>query len=88
MESKLTTYKNGDKEWKLPNGNYHRENSPAIENKDGYRAWYIKGERHREDGPSLEYSNGDKHWYINGIKYTEQEYKNEMRSIKLIKLLK
>jgi len=42
---------------------------------------------HRENGPAIEYRYGDKEWYINGIEYSEEEYKYEMRSKKLEKLL-
>jgi len=87
MKSKLTIDKYGTKVWNLPNGDYHRENRPAIERSNGYKAWYINGLRHREDGPAIEYSNGDKSWYINGISYNEQEYKYEIRSRKLKQLL-
>ena len=44
----------------------HRENGPAIEYADGYKAYYINGKRHREDGPAIELSNGNKYFYING----------------------
>jgi hypothetical protein len=41
MESKLTTYKNGDKVWKLPNGKRHREDGPAVELIYGMKYWYL-----------------------------------------------
>jgi len=88
MKSKLTMNKDGDMFYRLPNGDYHRENRPAIERSNGYKAWYINGLRHREDGPAVEWGDGDKVWYLNDIWHTEQEYKYEMRSRKLTKLLK
>jgi hypothetical protein len=87
MKSKLTVYDNGTKEWRLPNGLLHREDGPAFELIDGYKAWYIDGEKHREDGPAIEYSDGGEMWYLNDINYTEQEYKYKIRSIKLKLLL-
>jgi hypothetical protein len=87
MESKLTINEHGTKEWKLPNGKWHREDGPAIEWGDGSKEWYLNGFCHREDGPAIEYSDGDKSWYINGISYNEQEYKYEIRSRKLKQLL-
>jgi hypothetical protein len=87
MKSKLTVYDNCTKEWRLPNGLLHREDDPAVENKDGYRAWYINGEKHRENGPTIEWSDGGEMWYLNDINYTEQEYKYKIRSIKLKLLL-
>lgn len=37
-------------EWKNLNGLYHRVDGPALEYSDGFKAWYINGQRHREDG--------------------------------------
>jgi hypothetical protein len=55
----------------------------------GTKKWRLpSGMLHREDGPAIEYPNGNKGWFINGLKYTENEYKYEMRSIKLKLLLK
>ena len=52
----------------------HREDGPAIEHTNGYKAWYINGERHREDGPAVEWSDGSKAWYINDRLLTEEEF--------------
>jgi len=87
MESILTIDEYGHKEWKLPNGDYHREDGPAIEFVNGSKAWWINGKRHREDGPAIDYVNMYEEWYLDNIQYTEQEYKGEMRSIKLKQLL-
>ena len=53
-------------EWYNLEGNYHRENGPAIEWADGDKYWYMNGKLHREDGPAIEYANGSKYWYMNG----------------------
>ena len=37
----------------------------TSENGEGYREWYLEGERHREDGPAVEYPDGRKYWYLN-----------------------
>ena len=87
MKSKLTIDEYGTKEWKLPSGKLHREDGPAVECIDGLKSWWINGKRHREDGPAIEWANGYKEWYLNGREYTEQEYKYEMRSVKLKLLL-
>ncbi len=55
----------------VENGKKHREDGPAIECANGYKAWYINGKRHREDGPAIEYYNGDKRWYRNGELHRE-----------------
>jgi hypothetical protein len=56
---------NGTKHWFL-NGNYHREDGPAIIYHTGNKYWYLNGKRHREDGPAWEGYNGDKEYYLNG----------------------
>lgn len=52
----------------------HREDGPAVEFTDGYKAWYINGQLHRLDGPAVEYANGDKEWLINDESLTEAEF--------------
>ena len=49
----------------------HREDGPAIEYANGYKSWYINGNRHREDGPAIEWSDGYKSWFINGKRHRE-----------------
>jgi len=44
----------------------HRENGPAVEHEDGYKAWYQNSEIHRLDGPAQEYPDGTKYWYQYG----------------------
>jgi hypothetical protein len=86
MKSKIIISRRGTKYYKLPNGDFHREDGPAVELISGYKAWYINGLRHREDGPAVEWEDGDKVWYIDDIHYTEINYKHEMRSRKLKQL--
>ncbi|MDB4396117.1 hypothetical protein N9Z65_00730 [bacterium] len=49
----------------------HREDGPAVEDANGYKAWFIDGKRHREDGPAIEDVDGTKKWYINGYPHRE-----------------
>ena len=49
---------------------YHREDGAAVEYPNGYKSWYINGERHREDGPAIEWP-GYKAWFINGTRHRE-----------------
>ncbi len=53
---------------------YHREDGPAVEHIDGYKAWYINGLYHRLDGPAIEYPNGDKYYYLMDIIYFYEEW--------------
>ena len=63
-------YADGTKCWFL-NGEYHREDGPAIENTDGSKAWYLNGKRHREDGPAAEWTTGTKDWWLHGGRHRE-----------------
>jgi hypothetical protein len=53
------------------NGDYHREDGPAIEWTEGSKCWCINGLKHREDGPAVISSDGDTWWYINGKLHRE-----------------
>jgi len=72
MSDKPTHEIDGDKQW-LKDGNFHRENGPAIENADGTKQWYFHGKRHREDGPAIEWANGDKGWWLHGEKVDPEQ---------------
>ena len=52
----------------------HREDGPAVEGYDGYKAWYINGKRHREDGPAVEYAWSGRSWYLNDEYLSKQEF--------------
>ena len=72
MTSKVNYYFKSDgslqyKAWRNENGQYHREDGPALEYTDGRRCWYINGKRYREDGPAVENSDGTRIWYKNGF---------------------
>jgi hypothetical protein len=58
------TYKYTDNQGRL-----HREDGPAIEYANGYKAWYRNGKLHREDEPAVIYANGNKYWYLNGKRH-------------------
>jgi hypothetical protein len=62
-------------EWKLPNGPLHREDGPAYECPDGYKAWYINGLLHREDGPAIDSGgNGNSGYYLEGYRIPEEDF--------------
>ena len=65
------------------NGEWHREDGPALEFADGSKAWCKNGEWHREDGPAVERADGSTVWYLNGKELTEQEHRMKVRQIKL-----
>jgi|SRR5579859_2875925 len=72
----------GDKFWLL-NGQYHREDGPAVEYVNGYKAWYLYDQLHRLDGPAVEHADGNKSWYYYG-KYIDCASQEEFE--RLIKL--
>lgn len=79
-------YHGGDKYWFM-NNELHREGGPAIERNNGVKEWWVNSRLHREDGPAIECTNDVKFWFLNGIEYTEQEYKIQLRLIKLERIL-
>lgn len=79
--------KSGTIKWYNEDGQYHKEDGPAIVYSNGDKFWYINGDLHREDGPAVKFINGYNRWWINGVEYTEHEYKVKMRLKKLKELL-
>ena len=63
---KVIIHENGTIRWANAQGQFHRDEGPAIECADGTKYWYQNDKRHRLDGPAVEYKNGDKCWYQNG----------------------
>lgn len=55
---------NGTKEWYL-NGEFHREDGPAIEYLNGCKEWWVNGRHHRIDGPAIDAPHSFKAWYLN-----------------------
>lgn len=71
MKSELTIDREGNKEWRLPNGNFHREDEPAIEYYTGGKVWIIKGKLHRENGPAVEGHKNNKEWWYKNERHRE-----------------
>ena len=67
-------------DWYNLEGQRHREDGPAVEYADGYKAYYLNGKLHREDGPATEYENGNKYYYIKDIQITKEEFDNRNKS--------
>ena len=72
------------------NGQYHRENGPAIIRNYGTvcetKSWWINGKRHREDGPALVYSGGEIEYWLNNKKYTKEDWEEEIIKLKLTRI--
>jgi hypothetical protein len=71
IKSTMTEDEFGNKSWKLPNGDYHRLDGPAIIYADGTEAWFKDDLKHRENGPAITYTNGNLTWFINGLLHRE-----------------
>ena len=77
--------KDGDIVYYL-NGEYHREDGPAIELHNGGKEWWLNGKTHREDGPAVESAHGGKYWWLNNNFYgANDDFTNEswIRFVKL-----
>ncbi len=55
-------------------GQFHREDGPAIEWQNKTKSWYLNGLRHRIDGPAVEFVNGDKYYFIIGKEYSYEDW--------------
>ena len=69
-EYQVKVYDDRTAVWYL-NGQCHREDGPAVEGADGYKAWWLNGKLHREDGPAVEGANGHKEWWVNSQRHRE-----------------
>lgn len=68
QEPQMHVNEYGTKIWKL-NGNYHREDGPAIEYANGTKAWLQCGKLHRTNGAAIEWLDGAKEWYVDGVRH-------------------
>jgi hypothetical protein len=76
----MVTTVSGSKRWFL-DGNYHREDGPAIIWATGDKAWYLNGKKHRTDGPAIEWEDGHTSWYLHGIQLSLDEWLNTNQTL-------
>jgi len=76
---------NATRYWRNEARELHREDGPAIEHADGYKAWYVNGQCHRLDGPAIEYPDGSVSYYIEDERLTYKQFL--ARTTRLGKLL-
>lgn len=62
----LTVTSDGTKGWRV-DGQYHREDGPAVIEPSGAWFWYKNGVLHRTDGPAAVYADGIEEWWIGGV---------------------
>ena len=65
------------------NGEWHREDGPAVEWFSGTKEWWQNGKMHREDGPALETYSGMKLWCLDGEFFSENEFNQIISKKKL-----
>lgn len=69
VKNGLVIEKTGQKSW-YQDGEFHREDGPAVELADGSTYWYKNGKFHRDgDEPAIEKAEGRKYWYKNGKRH-------------------
>ncbi len=62
---KHTICPDGTEVWYL-NGEYHREDGPAVIYPNGAEIWCLYGRYHREVGPTIICPDGTEEWYTYG----------------------
>ena len=55
----------GTQSW-YKNGEFHRDDGPAVIWNNGSQLWYKDGILCRENGPAVIYKDGTQHWIKNG----------------------
>jgi len=66
----------------VKDGEYHREDGPAIIWKNGTKIWRKNGNLHREDGPAIIYPNGVEEWWLNDQKLNKVLQRIEVQKLK------
>jgi hypothetical protein len=64
------TDQDGTTHWKL-NGQYHREDGPAMVIEDGTQFWFRYGQLHRLDGPAVLWPEGSYEYHVYGQLHRE-----------------
>lgn len=66
-----TVYRDGSEVWLDSDGEYHRDDGPAVTDWEEGESWYQHGVLHCDDGPARIYPNGDEEWYQHGVLHRE-----------------
>ena len=49
-------------------GDLHCEEGPAYIDPNGYKAWWLNGQRHRVGGPAVVFPDGRVEYWVNGVR--------------------
>ena len=63
----------GNECW-FKDGQFHRDDGPAISHTYGSQSPYKNGRLHRLDGPAVIYSDGRKQWWFHNKQFSEEEW--------------
>lgn len=75
MESKPTVDDTGATCWFNADGEYHRDDGPAIIWKDGSEFWYQYDRCHNINGPAARWTESNSvSWHIDGMKISFEEW--------------
>jgi len=50
-------------------GQYHRDDGPAVEWFSGSKEWWHNGKLHRIGGPAIDFKNGLREWWVCGMRH-------------------
>jgi hypothetical protein len=73
MKPVMSIDSDGDTVWQL-DGEYHREDGPAVIWQGGSKEWCLHGALHRTDGPAGEYADGELCWCLYGTGMAFEEW--------------
>jgi hypothetical protein len=68
-------------------GILHRDDKPAIECTDGYKAYFFNGKRHRDNGPAVEYGSYRAYYFNGYFCKDEEEFVKVLMFVKFISFI-
>ena len=71
MESRITFDENETKRWVNEEGQFHRDDGPAVIWPDGTKIWFQNDKKHRDNGPAVIWADGTEEWFLNGQLHRE-----------------
>lgn len=72
----------GNISYKNDNGQFHRDDGPALILISGHKSWYQNGKLHREDGPAVICDNAEM-FYLNHVCLEKETWKKQILIKKL-----
>lgn len=60
----------------------HREDGPALIDKEGNKYWWQNDKKHRLDGPAIEFHDGKVEYWIDDVHYSKESYLKKIEELK------